>query len=75
MAEDRELITLMEAATVTGYTPERLRQMARDEGLPATKYGNTWVIYRDDLDGYMAEHKPTRGRPRGSRNRPTPPAP
>lgn len=71
MAEDSELITLAVAAAETGYTPDRLRQMARKDGLPAEKYGNTWVIERGKLRQYMSEHKPTRGRPRGSRNKPS----
>lgn len=63
------MLTLVQAAAETGYTTGRLRQMARLEGLPAQKYGNTWVIQRGELVRYLAGHKPNRGRPRGSRNR------
>lgn len=69
MAEDDELLTLTEAAAETGYTTGRLRQMARDHGLPAKKYGNTWLITRGELEQYLSAHHPERGRPRGSRNR------
>ena len=69
MSEDRELLTLTKAADLTGYSTGRLREMARKEGLPAEKFGNTWVIERGDLVRYLEAHQPTRGRPRGAKNR------
>lgn len=69
MSED-ELLTLAVAAAETGYTSARLRQLADKGILPATLYGKVWLVRRDDLARFTAEHKPTRGRPRGSRNKP-----
>lgn len=75
MGED-ELLTLTTVAAETGYTPERLRQLARAGDLPAKLYGKTWLVERSAVKRFIAEHKPTTGRPRGSRNRPKPdPAP
>lgn len=75
---DDELLTLTVAAARTGYTPERLRQLARDGELAAKKYGKTWLVRPSELRRFVSDHRPTTGRPRGSRNRkPTPvrPAP
>jgi hypothetical protein len=75
MDEGDELLTLTVAATETGYTPERLRQLARSGDLPAKLYGKTWLVQRSALRRFISSHHPTTGRPRGSRNRkPTPPS-
>lgn len=76
MGED-ELLTLTKAAEETGFTSRRLRQLAEEKVLPARKYGHTWLVHRSVLARFLAEHQPTTGRPRGSRNRkpPTDPAP
>lgn len=71
---DEELLTLVAAAAETGYTPGRLRQLARKGELPAKRYGGTWLVQRTALRRFLAEHRPTTGRPRGSRNRPARPA-
>lgn len=74
MSEDDELLTLTKAADETGYTTGRLRQMARKDGLPAKKYGSVWLIERGELLRYLEAHQPSRGRPRGAKNRrPAPP--
>lgn len=70
MGEER-LFTLTEVADKTGYTPRRLRQLVRDNVLPADLYGKTWLVKESALNTFVAEHHPDRGRPRGSKNRPT----
>lgn len=72
MGED-ELLTLSVVAAETGYSSARLRQLAKAEKLPAKQYGKTWLVRRSDLTRFLAEHQPTTGRPRGSRNRTAPP--
>lgn len=67
--EDEELLTLTVAAQRSGYTPERLRQLAREGDLPAKKYGKTWLVKSTALRRFLDEHHPSTGRPRGSRNR------
>jgi excisionase family DNA binding protein len=74
MGED-ELLTLSKVAEETGFTPRRLRQLAEKKLLPAELYGRTYLVKRTDLTRFLAEHKPTTGRPRGSRNRPAPDIP
>ena len=71
MGEDR-LLTLAEAAGITGYTQRRLRQLAHDKKLPADLYGKTWLVRESVLDRFVSEHRPRLGRPRGSKNKPTP---
>ena len=68
MGEDR-LFTLAEAATITGYTQRRLRQLVRKKILPADLYGKTYVVRESTLDQFVSEHRPTTGRPRGSKNK------
>lgn len=70
MEREDDLLTLIEAATVSGYTAERLRQLATKDVLPAKKYGNQWLVERKALTRFMACHQPRTGRPRGSKNRP-----
>lgn len=73
MEREDDLLTLIEAATVSGYTAERLRQFAANGTMPAKQYGRQWLVQRAALTRFMASHKPTTGRPRGSKNRPTTP--
>jgi len=68
MTED-ELVTLATLADETGYSRERLRRWAFDGKFPAKLLGKTWVVNRTDVEQFLAEHHPTTGRPRGSRNR------
>lgn len=72
MEREDDLLTLIEAATVSGYTAERLRQLADRKKLPAKKYGNQWLVERGALTRFLAGYQPTTGRPRGSKNRPAP---
>lgn len=70
MTED-ELVTLTTVALETGYSRERLRQLAASGELPAKLLGKTWVVKRADVNRFLSDHHPTTGRPRGSKNRPT----
>lgn len=70
---DDELLTLTVAAHESGFTPRRLRQLAKDQVLPAKLYGKVWLVSRPKFRQFLAEYKPRTGRPRGSKNRP--PAP
>jgi excisionase family DNA binding protein len=69
MGEDR-LLTLAEAATITGYTQRRLRQLAAKHVLPADKFGKTYIVRESALNRFIETHQPAIGRPRGSRNKP-----
>lgn len=70
--EDDPLRTLAEASEITGYTQRRLRQLAQNGVLPADLYGKTYLVKQSALDRFQETHRPTRGRPRGSRNPTTP---
>lgn len=70
MDEGDELLTLIEAAKETGYSPERLRQFAARGEMPAKQYGRQWLVQRTALRRFLANHQPKTGRPRGSKRRP-----
>lgn len=72
MEREDDLLTLIEAAKETGYSAERLRQFAARGEMPAKQYGRQWLVYRSSLHRFLADHQPKTGRPRGSKNKPTP---
>jgi excisionase family DNA binding protein len=60
-------MTTKQAAETLGVNDSRVRQMIREEGLPATKAGRDWLIRRSDLTRYIAAHRLA---PRTGRGRP-----
>jgi excisionase family DNA binding protein len=45
----RALVTLAEAAAITGRNVVDLRRWAREGRIPATKVGRDWMVERDAL--------------------------
>lgn len=71
MDGEDELLTLVQAAKESGYSPESLRLFAAKGKIDGAKqYGRQWLIHRTALRRFLSQHHPTTGRPRGSRNRP-----
>jgi excisionase family DNA binding protein len=50
-----EWITTAEAATLTGYTEEHVRRLARDGTIATKKWGRTWMIDKSSLMVYRTE--------------------
>jgi excisionase family DNA binding protein len=56
--EDRELITISEAARRFGLSPQYLRDIARSGRLKAQKFGRDWLTTPADVEAYI--HSRTR---------------
>jgi excisionase family DNA binding protein len=51
--EDRELITISEAARRFGLSPQYLRDIARSGRLKAQKIGRDWLTTPADVEAYI----------------------
>jgi hypothetical protein len=51
-----DIITLMEAGTLSGLSPHTLSQQAEKGKLRARKVGRTWITTRRCLAEYLAQH-------------------
>lgn len=62
-----ELMTAAQAAELLGVNDSRIRQMIREEGLKAQRFGRSWMLRRGDVEEYSREHRQPqpgkRGRP------------
>jgi excisionase family DNA binding protein len=67
MSNPEELLTATQAAELLGVNDSRIRQMIRDEGLKAQRFGRAWMLRRGDVEEYHREHRQPepgrRGRP------------
>ena len=57
------LISLAEAASICGLSPDHLRRLAEQGKLNAQKIGRNWVTTKQALADYMINRNP-RGRPK-----------
>jgi hypothetical protein len=65
-----EWITTQHAASLTGYTTARFRQLAKEGAIVARKWGRDWFLSRAEVIAYheemerlgTAKHNPTRKR-------------
>ena len=48
------LVVIRDAVTLSGYSPDYLRRLAREGTLPAQKVGKTWLFDRAALVEYKA---------------------
>ena len=62
MAE--EWLTTQEAADLSGYHPERVRELMREQKVKGRKFGIVWQVDRESLLGYIAAMK-EKGQRRG----------
>jgi excisionase family DNA binding protein len=59
MAKD-EWLTVNEAARLSGYHPEYIRQLIRDGKVNAKKFSIVWMVDKESLLQYVkAQEKPT----------------
>lgn len=46
-------LTVNEAAKLSGYHPESIRELIRDEKIKARKFSIVWMVSRESLLGYV----------------------
>jgi len=55
------VMSLKQAATELGITPDTLRQQIKAEKLTATKLGRDWFVTPAEVERYRVEHLDTHG--------------
>jgi excisionase family DNA binding protein len=60
-------ITTKQAAELSGYHPEHLRELIRDEKIKAQKFGIVWQIERRSLLAYVNAAKTSGDNRRGAK--------
>lgn len=53
MDDRHNWLTVSEAATISGYHPERIRELIRDKKISAQKFSIVWQVERESLLAYM----------------------
>ncbi|MEW6405975.1 MAG: helix-turn-helix domain-containing protein [Chloroflexota bacterium] len=48
-------LTAKEAAELSGYHPERIRELIREGKIDARKFGSVWAVKRESLITYMRQ--------------------
>ncbi len=64
MVMSNDWLTVNEAAELSGYHPERVRELIRDKKITAQKFGPVWAVYRASMLDYqrkMLDGKGKRG--------------
>lgn len=56
-------ITTAEAAALSGYHPERIRELAREQRIEAQKWGRDWQISQSSLLSYLQTVRKSGGKP------------
>jgi excisionase family DNA binding protein len=59
-----EWLTVNEAAKLSGYDPEHIRRLIREEEIKARKFSIVWVVNRQSLLEYLKKAQ-TWGKKRG----------
>lgn len=54
---DDEWLTVSEAAKLSGYHPETLRELIREGKIKARKVSIVWLVERKSLSAYMTKAK------------------
>lgn len=62
-----EWITTMEAARLSQYHPEHIRELARENKIEARKFGPVWQVKKESLMLYLQKMK-EQGEKRGPRS-------
>lgn len=64
MPTSAEWLTVNEAAELSGYDPEHIRRLVRENEVKAQKFSIVWMVDRESLLAYMKKAK-TWGKKRG----------
>lgn len=67
MTKQYDLLTVSEAAKLSGYHPERIRELIRDNKISASKFSIVWQVDRQSLLDYLARMQ-AQGRKRGRKS-------
>jgi excisionase family DNA binding protein len=62
-------LTTFEAAALSGYNPDYIRQLIRSKKVQGRKWGLAWQVSRQSLENYMATAEKT-GERRGPKHDP-----
>ena len=54
----------LEASRVLGVHPKTVKLLIREGKLPATKFGNKWLVEKHRLHAFAGGYDPRKGRPR-----------
>ena len=57
MIENKEWITVQEAAEISGYHPEHIRRLIREGKVDARKFSIVWQVDKTSLLTYVEMHK------------------
>ena len=60
-----DYLTVLEAADLSGYNAEYIRQLIRSGSLPADKRGRDWWIDRKAFDAYLKVARKSKNKRRG----------
>jgi hypothetical protein len=72
MADRHEWLTVNEAAKISGYHPERIRELIRDNKITAQKFSIVWQVDQKSLLAYLTKIREL-GEKRGRKSKkPTP---
>ena len=61
-------ITTTQAAELSGYHPERVRELVREGKLEAQKFGTLWQISRASLFAYLKSAEKSKDKRRGPKS-------
>ena len=57
-------VDVIEASRILDVHPETVKRLIREGKLPATKFGNKWIVERDRLQAFANTYDGSRGRVR-----------
>jgi excisionase family DNA binding protein len=55
MPNKSDWLTVSEAAKLSGYHPERIRELIRDNKIVAQKFSIVWQVNRESLQAYLSK--------------------
>ena len=66
---ENDMITVATASKISGYHPERIRELLRRQEIEGVKFGIVWVVYKSSLLEYLEEAQRSEDRRRGPKKR------
>ncbi len=62
MTNSEEWLTVTQAAIISGYHPERIRELIREGKINAHKFGSVWAVHKISLLEYLQMMKEAGGK-------------
>ena len=66
---DNNMITVAHASRLSGYHPERIRELLREGRVEGVKFGPIWAIEKSSLLKYLEEAQSSDDKRRGPQSR------